>query len=490
MSQTAIVWFRNDLRLADNPALHRAVDDSAAVVPLFIWAPEEEGDWPPGGAHRWWLHHALQALDANLREKGSRLTLRTGESLRELRAVLCATGADAVYWNKRYAPALFQRDLAMEEALREDGTAFEVFDSRILHDPDRIQTTSGGPYHVYTPFWNKLKATLEVPPPLGAPHMGASNAPESWPASADIGELALTPEAQDGVDWAEGFRATWSAQGAGRAVGEQGAHERLDFFLEHKLANYAELRDRPDRDGTSMLSPRLHHGELSPRQVWHAVQDWIQNGVMRAQADVFLQEIAWREFSYHILHHYPETLTEPLKEKFKAFNFKAQSKVALERWQKGQTGYPVVDAALRQLWRLGWMHNRMRMTVGSFLTKDLLIPWDEGARWFWDTLVDGDLGNNTMGWQWCAGCGADAQPFFRIFNPVSQGTKYDPNGDYVRRWVPELKDLPTKHLHAPWDAPEDVLDKTGVTLGETYPEPIVDHKTARERALERYNKIK
>lgn len=488
MPQTTLVWFRHDLRLADNPALHRAVDDSEAVVPVFIWAPDEEGDWAPGGAHRWWLHHSLAALDSDLQEKGSRLILRVGESLEELRSVIRAVDADAVYWNKRYEPDLRERDKRVAAALRAQGTSFATFDSRVIHDPETVETTSNGPYHVYTPFWKKFVAEVEIPPPLGAPRMGATKAPETWPDAAALEDLKLTP--QGGVDWAEGFSAMWSSSQPGRAPGERGAQQRLKAFIQHGLSGYDEERDRPDRDGTSLLSPRLHHGELSPRQIWHAAQDWVQNGAMKREAEAFLQEVVWREFSYHLLYHYPRTTTEPLREKFEAFNWKGQSDAALERWQRGQTGYPVVDAAMRQLWSLGWMHNRMRMTVASFLAKDLLIPWQAGARWFWDCLVDGDLANNTMGWQWAAGCGADAQPFFRIFNPVTQGTRHDPNGDYVRRWVPELADLPTKHLHAPWEAPDDVLDEAGVTLGETYPEPIVDHKEAREQALERYNAIK
>jgi deoxyribodipyrimidine photo-lyase len=294
--------------------------------------------------------------------------------------------------------------------------------------------------------------------------------------------LGLTPEAQDGVDWAKGFDDAWTP-------GEQTAHERLDYFIDALLLDYDEMRNRPDRDGTSRLSPHLHHGEISPRQVWTAVDDWVQNAAMREAADAFLQEIAWREFSYHLLVHYPETPTEVLRDKYADFPWKDDGD-ALERWQHGQTGYPIVDAGMRQLWERGWMHNRVRMIAASFLSKDLLLPWQTGARWFWDTLVDADLANNTMGWQWSAGSGADAQPFFRIFNPVSQSERYDPEGAYIRRYVPELADLPTEHLHAPWDAPDDVLDAVGITLGETYPEPIVDHRVAREEALDAYETIR
>ena len=479
---TALVWFRHDLRLADHPALHRAVDAYDAVVPVFVWAPDEEGDWAPGGAHRWWLHEALQLLDRSLHDKGSRLVLRKGPSLDALRDLIEATEATAVLWNSRYEPALRSRDAAVAEALREDGVKVHQFTSRLLHDPDAVKTTSGGPYHVYSPFWKKLRRQLEVDEPLPVPRMGESKAPVSWPDSLDVGALELSPEAQDGVDWADGMNAFWK-------VGEAAAHDRLDHVLDAVLIDYPTLRNRPDKDGTSRLSPYLHHGHLSPRQVWHAVDAWVQNGPMREAADDFLSEIAWREFSYHLLWHYPDTPEEPLKDKFVGFGWR-HAPSQLERWQHGQTGYPIVDAGMRQLWEVGWMHNRVRMIVASFLTKDLLIYWQDGARWFWDTLVDGDLANNTMGWQWSAGCGADAQPFFRVFNPVSQGERYDPNGDYVRRYVPELADLPANYIHQPWNAPDEVLEEAGVMLDESYPMPIVDHSDARDQALAAYQEVR
>ncbi|MDX1548634.1 MAG: deoxyribodipyrimidine photo-lyase, partial [Rhodothermales bacterium] len=379
-SRTLLVWFRHDLRLADHPALYHAARNADAVVPVFIWAPDEEGDWPPGGAHRWWLHASLQSLDADLRDKGSRLILREGPSLDALRALREATGADGVYWNTRYEPALRARDAEVEAALRDDGIDVRTFAGRILHDPEAVRTTSGGPYHVFTPFWKKLQEELEVGEPLPRPRMGTGKAPPDWPDSSELESFALTPEAQDGVDWAEGIRQAWTP-------GEDAAHRRLHHVLDAVLIDYAEMRNRPDHDGTSRFSPYLHHGELSPRQVWHAVQGWVQNAAMRKAADVFLSEIAWREFSYHLLHHYPETPTEPLKDKFARFEWRDDDD-ALERWRRGRTGFPIVDAGMRQLWATGWMHNRVRMIVASFLTKDLRIPWQEGARWFWDTLVD------------------------------------------------------------------------------------------------------
>ena len=474
-----LVWLCHDLRLADNPALYRAAEGAESVIPVFIWAPDEAGDWPPGGAHRWWLHHELEALGTSLQEAGSRLILRTGSSLDALRALADATGAEAVYWNTRYEPVLRARDEEVTEALQADGIDVRTFASRILHDPDAICTSSGGPYHVFTPFWKKLQGELKVADPLPVPDL---KAPALWPESTDLEALELTPEAQDGVDWAEGLRTTWTP-------GEDAAHDRLQAFINDILIDYPDHRNRPDLDGTSMLSPYLHHGTLSARQVWQAVNGWVQNGAMREAADVYLSEIAWREFSYHLLYHYPTTPTKPLREKFEAFAWEKDAG-SLERWQRGRTGYPIVDAGMRQLWHTGWMHNRVRMIVASFLTKDLLIPWQEGARWFWDTLVDGDLANNTMGWQWSAGSGADAQPFFRVFNPVSQGERYDPEGAYVRRWIPELDGVPAAYIHRPWEAPGEVLKEAGVTLGEDYPEPIVDHGQARDRALAAYQDVK
>ncbi|NBB73426.1 MAG: deoxyribodipyrimidine photo-lyase, partial [Bacteroidetes bacterium] len=318
-----------------------------------------------------------------------------------------------------------------------------AFESQILHDPDDVQTTSGGSYHVYTPFWKKLmKRGLDPGPPLPAPDLGPEHAPADWPDSLALDDLALRPAARDGVDWADGLHDAWTP-------GEAAAHERLQYVLDHVIAPY----DAHDA------------------------------------AEPFLQELVWREFSYHMLHHYPNTPTENYKDKFDGFGWE-ENPDWLDRWQRGQTGYPIVDAGMRQLYETGWMHNRVRMIVGSFLTKDLMIGWWHGADWFWDTLVDGNLASNTMGWQWSAGSGADAQPFFRIFNPVSQGERHDPNGDYVRRWVPELADLPTEHLHAPWDAPDRVLRKAGITLGETYPAPIVDHSEMRDVALAAYDAVR
>ncbi|MEO0560434.1 MAG: deoxyribodipyrimidine photo-lyase [Bacteroidota bacterium] len=471
---TTLVWLRNDLRLSDHAALTHAAE-RGCVVPVFIWAPDEEGDWPPGGAHRWWLQASLQVLDASLREHGSRMILRSGPSLKALIDLASSTGADQVAWHTRVAPHLRERDVEVRNGLAREGLETRQFAGRILHDPDAIQTGSGGPYKVFTPFWKKFQAQVHMSDPLDIPEL-ANTAPETWPEGATLDDFDLSPMEQDGVDWADGMRETW-------VPGEAGALERLDAFIEESLIDYEAQRNVPADHGTSWLSPHLHWGEVSPRTVWVRVNGWVQNGAMRDEADKFLSEIAWREFSYHVLHHFPATPTAPLKDKYAAFPWRDDSD-GLEAWTRGQTGYPIVDAGMRQLWAIGWMHNRVRMIVASFLTKDLLVPWQEGARWFWDTLCGADLANNTMGWQWASGSGADAQPFFRIFNPISQGEKHDPDGAYVRRWIPELADLPNKWIHKPWAAPDNVLAEAGVELGTTYPHPIVDHSEARARALD------
>ena len=478
-SAASILWLRQDLRLADNPALVAAVKRGDPVIPLFIWSPDDEGEWSPGGATKWWLHQSLRALDSQLRELGSRLIIRRGPALETLRSVLTETGAGAVIWNRRYEPAIIARDKQIKETLKAEGITTESFNAALLHEPWTIQNKSGKPFQVFTPFWKHCLTKPDPDEPSPAPK--TIPAPSQFPKSLTIDELALEPR----INWADGFKKTWQP-------GEAGAQAALKQFLADTFENYSETRNRPDKIGTSRLSPHLHFGEISPRQVWHGLRAAaVKRGwtLEKWRGSQFLAEVGWREFAHHLLFHFPHTPTEPLRPDFKKFPWRKDAGW-LKSWQKGLTGYPIVDAGMRELWATGWMHNRVRMIVASFLVKDLLLPWQDGARWFWDTLVDADLAQNTLGWQWTAGCGADAAPYFRVFNPTSQGEKFDPRGDYVRRWCPELARLPDAWVHQPHKAPPEVLRAAGIRLGETYPEPIVSHAIAREVALESFAKIK
>lgn len=472
MSDPALVWFRQDLRLDDNLALLAAAQHTA-VIPVFVWSPQEEGDWAPASASRWWLHQSLASLSGALKKLGSRLIIRRGDVAQELRAVCEETGATAVYWNRRYEPCVVSRDTRIKSSLQRLGVTAESFNASLLFEPWEVRTKQDRPFQVYTPYWNACRAS--TPPALPQPPPAKLPAPGVWPASVKLEALGLEPT----IDWAGEMRRHWQP-------GEQGASRRLDDFLAGPIADYADGRNRPDLEGSSSLSPHLHFGEISPRAIWHAVcahaGDDGSSKTVSGGMEVYLKELVWREFAYHLLFHFPTTTDEPLRREFAAFPWR-EDRAALRAWQRGRTGFPYIDAGMRQLWAIGWMHNRVRMAVASFLVKDLLVPWQEGARWFWDTLVDADLANNTLGWQWTAGCGADAAPYFRVFNPVTQGERFDPNGDYVRRWVPELADLPTPVIHQPWKASADVLRRGGVELGVTYPRPIVDHAEARERAL-------
>ncbi len=484
-----IVWFRQDLRIADNPALSAAAKaagaDGRTVIPVFVLddaAPDTgaKGDLCPGGASRWWLHHSLAALGEALDDLGAPLVLRRGRAAEVIQELVDAAGAAAVFWNRCYEPHAVARDRKIKSSLQDQGIGARSFNGALLFEPWEIETSSGGPYRVYTPFW---KACLARPGPE-AP----GRAPESLKAydgkieSEALDDWTLLP---DRPNWAQGFEDRWTP-------GEAGARARLGDFLDEALADYADGRDRPDKDFTSRLSPHLHFGEISPRQVWHGVERARQtsgSGFPEQGARKFLSEIGWREFCHHLLFHFPTLPHGNYNDKFDDFPWR-NDPGGLRAWQTGQTGFPIVDAGMRQLWATGWMHNRVRMIVASFLTKDLLVHWRHGEAWFRDTLVDADLANNAAGWQWVAGSGADAAPYFRVFNPMTQGKKFDPDGDYVREWVPEIAALPGKYLQAPWTAPDDVLAEAELELGRDYPKPIVDHKTARERALDAYGQIK
>ena len=447
MKTTSIVWFRHDLRLDDNPALAAAAA-RGAVMPVFIWAPEEEAPWEPGAASRWWLHHSLEKLAAALEKAGAPLVIRRGPSLDALRKLAKECSATHVCWNRRYEPAVIARDTAIKKALAADGLTAESFNGSLLFEPMHVATKEGKPYQVFTPFWRALLAREEPAEPVAAPRKLKGVDGGRDVKSLAVESLDLLPK----IDWAATMRRTWTP-------GEAGAAKRLDRFLEQAIAHYGTERDRPDHEGTSSLSPHLHFGEVSPRRLWHAVRAAVGGKPatkITGSPEVYLRELGWREFANHLLYHFPHTANAPLREAYAKFPW-ANDPIGLRAWQRGRTGFPIVDAGMRQLWATGWMHNRVRMIVASFLVKDLRITWLEGAQWFWDTLVDADLAANTLGWQWAAGCGADAAPYFRIFNPTSQAEKFDPEEAYVRQWA-------------------------GVDADD-YPEPIVDHAEARKRAL-------
>lgn len=460
----SLVLFRLDLRVADNPALTAAAA-RGDVLPVFVYEPDSYGS-----AAKWWLHHSLTALSQDL----GGLVLHSGDTLTAVRSLVADHDISAVYWNRRYDPAGIACDTRLKSALGETGIEATSFPGNLLFEPWQIKTGSGGPFRVFSPFWRACLRHDPPAPPLTRPEFSNIAPP------ADVAALGLLPSQPD---WAAGFGPLWSP-------GEAGATERLDDFLNTDLTGYKTGRDRPDQNHVSRLSPHLHFGEISPRQIWHRAQHHcaLRSGDQQ-DADKFLSEVGWREFSHHLLFHTPSLPDENLNRKFDVYPWMDNAD-QLRAWQTGQTGYPLVDAGLRELWHTGYMHNRVRMVVASFLIKHLRQHWRHGMEWFWDTLLDADLANNAASWQWVAGSGADAAPYFRIFNPTTQAQKFDPNGDYIRKWCPELAALPNKWLHAPFEAPESVLSAAGVTLGGSYPAQIVDHKAAREAALAGYDAVK
>ena len=476
--KTILLWLRQDLRLADHPALAAALAVGAPVVPVYILDDAAAGKWKPGGASRWWLHHSLGDLARALEARGARLVLRRGDSADVLAGIAAETGAAAVHCTRCYEPWAVALEDDVRTRLAQQGVEVKRFGGSLLREPEQVCTKDGGPFKVYTPFWRALTSEWKPAVPLPAPER--IPAPRKLPSSETLALFDLTPTKPD---WAAGFAEHW-------APGEGGALARLDTFLLGALAGYCDDRNRPDLEGTSRLSPHLHFGEISPRMCWHRARA-AAAGVRGCERglETFLKEIAWREFSYHLLVHFPHLPEAPFRPEFSHFPWASDAPL-LKSWQRGRTGYPIVDAGLRELWATGWMHNRVRMIVASFLVKDLRIPWQDGAAWFWDTLVDADLASNSASWQWVAGSGADAAPYFRIFNPVTQGQKFDPNGDYIRRWVGEIARLPNSCIHAPWEAPALVLAQAGVELGSSYPLPMVDHALARQQALAAYERVK
>jgi len=474
---TAIVWFRSDLRLGDNPALFAAARQADTIAPVFVWSPGENGIWSPGTAARSWLSLSLTALGSDIASLGGRLTIVTGQTGATLLSLARETGATTIHWNRRYEPALAALDERVRSYLESAGIRVVEHTGSLLREPFDLLSGSGRPYQVFTPFMNAATRSPQPAYPLPAPDR--LPAPESLPAGIEPSLVAAR------VGDAPDIASNWTP-------GEAGAAAQAESFFATHVDGYIAERDQPGLCGTSRLSPHLAFGEISPRSLWHRANEIITcNGSCHISdnAASFMRQLYWREFSYYLLHHFPETSERPLRRQFEVFPW-SRDPVASEAWESGATGYPIIDAGMRELLATGWMHNRVRMLVASFLTKDLLLPWLDGARWFWERLSDAELANNTLGWQWVAGCGADAAPYFRVFNPVIQGERYDPDGAYVKQWVPELAEVPPAWIHRPWAAPASTLASAGVVLGKEYPKPIVDHAAARLRALAVYGAIR
>ena len=480
-ARPVIVWLRDDLRMADNPALSAAAASGRPLVPLFILDEGTAGLRRLGGAARWWLHHSLAALDASLRAlesgplHGIRLCLRRGGAAQVLRELIDASGAARVLCNRTYDPELDALDTALAKQLARSGVEFDSLPGALLAEPGALVSGNGGPLRVFSAFWARLSA-VEVAAALPAPRMLTGIADP--PRSERLEDWQLLP----GIGWDAGFASVWTP-------GERGARSRLRAFLDRRYEGYRAARDVPALEGTSRLSPHLRFGEISARQIWRAVLRSGDGGRAELTGSGFLRELGWREFARYTLHHFPSLPQRPLRREFEAFGWRDDA-AGFDAWCRGRTGYPIVDAGMRELWHTGWMHNRVRMIVGSFLVKDLLVPWQRGEAWFWDTLVDADRASNALNWQWVSGCGVDAAPYFRIFNPLAQSQRFDPEGDYLRRWVAELRALPAAAIHAPWAAAPEILARAGIRLGETYPRPIVEHDVARKRALARFEALR
>lgn len=472
-AKPVIVWFRQDLRLTDNPAFEAAIAMDAPILPVYVLDDINAGDRRAGAASRWWLHQSLSSLERSL-DRG--LMCLQGDAAELLPQLALEFNVAGVFWNRCYEPWRIQRDKRIKSKLLKAGHLVRSFNGSLLFDPPHITKRDGTPYKMFTPFYRK--GCLERGPAprksFGAPTQFTIFRHDTV---TSVNDLRLLPEFR----WHEEMATHWTP-------GERGARERLSAFLASGLTSYKRGRDRPDQDFVSRLSPHLHFGEISPHTVWHAAKKYQGSEAISDDLDQFLAELGWREFSHYLLYYWPTLPDTNLQRKFDRFPWR-NDEDALERWRRGLTGFPIVDAGMRELWRTGYMHNRLRMIVGSFLVKNLLLDWRHGEAWFWDTLVDADLANNSAGWQWIAGCGADAAPYFRIFNPVTQGKKFDPEGGYVRRYVPEIAAMPDSHVHNPWDAPAEMLQKAGVRLGTDYPLPIVDLKSSRKRALAAFKSL-
>lgn len=473
--KVVIYWHRQDLRLEDNPALSWAASQGV-VIPVYINNQQLMDDMYIGDAQKWWLHHSLLELQKEYHTHKIALILRSGDPQKILKELLKETSSVILTWNRCYDPESIERDTKLKEYFTAQGVLVKTFNSSLLTEPSKILNKTSGFYKVFTPYWKSCRQVIEVKDLLPVPKLTEFAKKVNTENLEDWQFLPTHP------NWAKGFSEYWQP-------GEKGAQDKMEFFLSSALNGYHEKRDIPGYAGTSQISPHLKFGEIGPRQIWHAVHKIAEKSSHTQDIDRYLAELGWREFSYYLLFNFPQLASKPFNDNFAAFPW-ARNDQYLHAWQKGMTGYPMVDAGMRQLWHTGWMHNRVRMIVGSFLTKHLLISWQKGAEWFLYTLVDADIASNCASWQWVSGSGADAAPYFRIFNPIMQGEKFDPNGAYVRKWIPELAKLPDKYIHSPWEASQELLEKCGIILGKTYPKPIVDHSEARKLALDAYAEIK
>lgn len=468
-ASTVICWLRQDLRITDNPALYAACQ-AGQVIPVFILDDASAEPWQRGAASRCWLHQALMALNNSL---NGHLRVMAGRAQTCLEHLIDQHNVQAVYWNRCYEPWRIQRDRQIKHTLQARGLAVHSYNGSLLWEPWQVSKADDTPYKVFTPYYRKGCLNAAAPrPPLPAADLNAL-LPAEHPAAID--ELGLLPT----LDWHHALLAHWQ-------IDESGAWARLDTFLQDHLHEYKEARNFPDRPGISRLSPYLQCGQISPNQIWYRSAEWAQTAQCEAGLDSFHSELGWREFSYYQLFHQPQLTWQNLQRKFDHFPWQSEEDERVRAWQQGRTGFPIVDAGMRELWQTGFMHNRVRMIVGSFLVKNLLVHWQQGQRWFWDCLVDADLASNSASWQWIAGCGADAAPYFRIFNPVTQSQKFDSNGEYIRRYVPELAGLDNQQIHTPWTLSKEALAQANIRLGETYPEPMVDLKASRQRALDAF----
>ena len=470
--KTSIVWFRQDLRIHDNPALFAACR-AGKIIPVFIFDDTLPSQHQAGAASNWWLHRALVDLNKNLANK---LIVRSGDPLTVLLNLCDEYHINSLCWNRMYEKWAIQRDKKIKDELKHLGFEVKSFNGALLWEPMSVLKKDETPYKVFTPFYRRGCLSAEPPRiPLPKPELAFADGLQVQTQS-DITKLNLLPT----IDWDDEITRQWE-------VSEQAAKDKLNDFLQTGLHAYADRRNLPAMRGTSRLSPYLHFGQLSPNQAWYAIKDKLRDTADKG-ADTFLSELGWREFSYYLLYHFDDIATKNFNPKFDAFPWQ-NNEDHIEAWQKGKTGIPIIDAGMRELWRTGYMHNRIRMVVGSFLVKNLLIDWRIGERWFWDCLLDADTASNAASWQWVAGSGADAAPYFRIFNPILQGEKFDKEGEYVKRFCPELNNMPAKYIHKPWEAPKDILRQSGVELGKNYPKPIIDLKASRQAALDAYKTL-